>query len=47
MVGKEKIQVVLEERDHPEWVGTGECDPAYRWELIGRQEEDLGSPETR
>lgn len=44
MVGKEKIQVVLEERDHPEWVGTGECGPAYRWELIGRQEEDLGSP---
>lgn len=52
MVGKEKIRVVLEDRDHSEWGRYWRVWPNLQMgtdregNQKGRQEEDLGSPET-
>lgn len=37
MVGKEKIRVVLEDRDHSEWGRYWRVWPNHRWELIERE----------
>lgn len=53
MVGKEKIQVVLEDRDRSEWGRYWRVWPSLQMGTDReanqkvRQEEDQGSPETR